>query len=525
MAVNARGKGQGATVTEDLDRSAHDVCLSIRNISKRFGGTQALDDVSFDIRRGEIHALLGENGAGKSTLIKIISGVVSKDQGSIFLEGRELKIKNAQQARESGINVVYQELSLVPELSVAENIFASSNRMNSFRLMKLNSLSEEVMAIVRMMKIDLKTPVKALGIGAQQMVEIAGALSRRCKLLILDEPTASLTKEETGVLYRTMRALKDSGVIIIFISHKLSEVFDVADRATVMKDGRFVRTADVKDLDEKILIKLMTGRELSDMYPPKSDTVGPMVLEVDGYSGPGFHDVSFKLHQGEILGLAGLTGAGRTELCTTLFGAQAGRGGHLRVFGKEFQPHGVADSMDAGIGYLPEDRKQAGVFMPMNIMENVVVATIEKVSRRGLLSGKKVAAVTLDMIARLNTKTGSIWDPISSLSGGNQQKIVLARWLIADPKILIVDEPTRGIDVGAKFEIYQILRTLARDGMAIILISSELPEIIGMSDRVLTFYKGEVSMEIDGRSPLMEEKIGSGIMGPAVRAAADEVGT
>ncbi|HVI41302.1 MAG TPA: sugar ABC transporter ATP-binding protein [Anaerovoracaceae bacterium] len=491
----------------------NNILLSIRNISKRFGGTQALDNVSFDVKRGEIHALLGENGAGKSTLIKIISGVVAKDSGEVLVEGETLHIKNAQQARGAGINVVYQELSLVPGLSVAENICASNEKMNTFKMMKLNDLGDDVLSILKMLKIDAKTPVRALGIGAQQMVEIAGAISRNCRILILDEPTASLTNDEIKELYKIMSMMKENGVTIIFISHKLSEVFDIADRATVMKDGRFVATANVAELDEKKIVEMMTGRDLTDMYPPKAENIGQTVLAVEQYTGSGFQDISFELHEGEILGLAGLTGAGRTELCTTIFGVQKSYGGTIKLFGETFKPTKVTDAMKAGIGYLPEDRKEAGAFMQMSIKENTIAATLDKISRYGLIHQNLAENNTTKMIEKLNTKVGSINAKILSLSGGNQQKIILSRWLLQNPRILIVDEPTRGIDVGAKFEIYQILRDLANHGMAIIIISSELPEIIGMSDRIATFYKGSISNMIDSSDQYLREKIGSGIMG------------
>jgi len=491
----------------------NNILLSIRNISKRFGGTQAIDNVSFDVKRGEIHALLGENGAGKSTLIKIISGVVAKDSGEILMEGEALSIKNTQQARGAGINVVYQELSLVPGLSVAENICASNEKMNTFKIMKLNNLGDDVRSILKMLKIDAKTPVRALGIGAQQMVEIAGAISRNCKLLILDEPTASLTNDETKELYKIMSMMKENGVTIIFISHKLSEVFDIADRATVMKDGKFVGTANVADLDEKKIVEMMTGRDLSDMYPSKAEHIGKTVLAVEHYTGSGFQDISFELHEGEILGLAGLTGAGRTELCTTIFGVQKPYMGTMKLFDETFKPNKVTDAMKAGIGYLPEDRKEAGAFMQMSIMENTIAATLDGMAHQGVLDVKLAENNTTKMIEKLNTKVGSLYAKILSLSGGNQQKIILSRWLLQNPKILIVDEPTRGIDVGAKFEIYQILRDLANHGMAIIIISSELPEIIGMSDRIATFYKGSISCMIDCSDQYLREKIGSGIMG------------
>ena len=456
-------------------------------------------------------------------MIKIISGVVAKDSGEIFLDGEPLRVKNPQQARTEGINVVYQELSLVPGLSIAENICASNERMNTFKIMDLNDLGEDVMSILGRLKVDPKTPVKALGIGAQQMVEIAGAICRNCRLLILDEPTASLTDEEIEELYKIMAMLKEHGTTIIYISHKLSEVFDIADRATVLKDGKFVTTANVKDLDERTLVRLMTGRDLTDMFPPKAKNIGPVVLDVKDYSGPGFENISFQLHEGEILGLAGLAGAGRTELCTALFGVQKPYGGAIRLFDKEYKPRKVKDAMRAGIGYLPEDRKQAGAFMQMSIKENSVAATIDDITKCGIIDNKLAKENTLSMIQKLNTKVGSINDRILSLSGGNQQKIILSRWLLANPKILIADEPTRGIDVGAKFEIYQILRSLADSGMAIILISSELPEIIGMSDRILTVYKGSVSMIIDSHDPALEEKIGAGIMGLSFDKSGGEV--
>ncbi|MDO4552618.1 MAG: sugar ABC transporter ATP-binding protein [Bacillota bacterium] len=500
----------------------NDVMLSIQNISKRFGGTQALDDVSFDIRRGEVHALLGENGAGKSTLIKIISGVVARDKGTILFDGQPLAAKNPQHARTLGINVVYQELSLVPGLSVAENICASNEKMNTFRIMKTNNLGEDALRILEMLHIDPKTPVKALGIGAQQMVEIAGAISRNCKLLVLDEPTASLTNDEIRELYKIMHMLKEAGVTMIYISHKLSEVFEIADRVTVLKDGKYVATQNVSDINEQDVVHMMIGRELNDMYPPKAEKKGEKVLEVRNYAGHGFNDISFDLHQGEILGFAGLSGAGRTEFCTALFGTEKAFSGQVKLFGKDFQARSVKDAMAQGIGYLPENRKEAGVFMQMSIKENTVAATLKELVKGGLLDGKKAIENTNDMIDQLNTKVGSIDDGILSLSGGNQQKIVLARWLLAHPRILIVDEPTRGIDVGAKYEIYQILRKLANNGMAIILISSELPETIGMSDRVIAVYRGKVSAEVEAGDPDIESKIGRGIMGLAVEEGGKE---
>lgn len=490
-----------------------DVILSIRNLSKRFGGTQALDDVSFDVVRGEIHALLGENGAGKSTLIKIVSGVLNRDAGTVVFDGEEIVIRNPQMARQAGINVVYQELSLVPELTVAENICASSDRMDTFKFMKRNELGEQAMNILNMLHINPKSQVKTLGIGAQQMVEIAGAIRRNCKLLILDEPTASLTKNETKEMYRMVRLLKEAGVTTIFISHKLSEVFDIADRATVLKDGRFVVTEEISNLTESKLVEYMTGRDISDMYPPKATSIGEELLAVDGLTGAGFKNVSFTLHEGEIVGFAGLTGAGRTEVCTSIFGVHRPYAGSIRLEGRDYVPRSVHAAMKAGFGYLPEDRKQVGIFNQMSIRDNTIAATVDEMSSGGLINAEKVKNESLNILSAMNTKYGSILDKILSLSGGNQQKVVLSRWLLSSPKILIVDEPTRGIDVGAKFEIYQLLRKLADDGMGIIFISSELPEIIGLSDTIITMYRGKVSAIISGTDPEIEHKVGNGIMG------------
>jgi len=370
--------------------------------------------------------------------------------------------------------------------------------------------------ILDMLHIDPKTPVEALGIGAQQMVEIAGAVMRDCKLLILDEPTASLTNDETKQMYKMVNKLKEQGVTFIFISHKLSEVFDIADRATVLKDGKFVVTEDVANLTEQKLVAYMTGRDLSDIYPEKNSTIGETVLKVDSLSGPGFFDVSFDVHAGEIVGLAGLSGAGRTEVSTTVFGVHKPYAGTMELCGKPFKPKNVMAAIRAGVGYLPEDRKQVGIFDQMSIRNNAIASTIDKMAPGGLINMGKVKKEAGDMLSAMNTKFGKETDKIVSLSGGNQQKVILSRWLLSNPKLLIVDEPTRGIDVGAKFEIYQLLRKLADDGMAIIVISSELPEIIGLSDKIVTMYRSKVMAIVDKNDPELETKVGNGIMGISV---------
>ena len=493
-----------------MNRSA----VVLKNISKRFGGTQALSDVSFEIAKGEVHALLGENGAGKSTLVKIISGVIPKDEGNILVDGEELRVKNPQQARQKGINVVYQELSLVPNLTVAENILASTERMNKFGKMDTKNMPGHIRQVLRKFHINPSTRVRHLGIGMQQMVEITSAISRNCKLLILDEPTAALTNEEIKELFRLIGELKQQGVTIIYISHKISEILTIADRVSVLKDGLYVGTKPIVECDEATLISMMIGRELGNMYPPLGSELGEIILEVKNLAGEGFNDVSFKLRRGEILGFAGLNGAGRTELMTTIFGASKANSGDIMLEGNTLKTKRPIDAIRAGIAYLPEDRKQVAIFSQMNIKENSITAIIDSVAKNGVLDRKKIRELTCGMIEKLRTKVGSMDDKILSLSGGNQQKVVLSRWLLSNPKVLIADEPTRGIDVGAKHEIYQILRGLTSKGIGIILVSSELPEIIGMCDRVITMYRGKVVCEAENDAALTD-LLGRAIVGMA----------
>ena len=489
--------------------------LSVKNVSKRFGVTQALDDVCMDVVKGEIHALLGENGAGKSTLIKVLSGVVIPDEGEIFYRDAPWKPKNPQQARQAGINVVYQELSLVPSLSVWENLIASNTNLNTFRRMRLENLNDEAKRILDMLNIDLKTPVKELGIASQQLIEIAGAVSRDCELLILDEPTDSLTDEEARTLFDIMRALKNRGCTIIFISHKIPEVFEIADRATIMKDGKALITEDVSNLDEKTIVYHMTGRELAQTLRNESPVGGEVIFSADGFSGRGFKDISFDLRKGEILGFAGLGGAGRTELCTAIFGANSSWAGELKFFGQTYKPKNVKNAMKKGIGYMPEDRKQTGAFLQMSIVENTIASTIDETSSFGMLRRKEVYEKTNDLVEKLGIKLNNISDSMQNLSGGNQQKVILSRWMLAAPKLLIADEPTRGIDVGSKFEIYKLLKGMAEQGIAIILVSSELTELFRVCDRIAVFYQGTITGIYDNDDPMITEKVGNGIMGIA----------
>lgn len=474
--------------------------LELENICKRFGGTQALDNVSFEIRKGEVHALMGENGAGKSTLVKIISGVLTRDSGKISFLGKPFNARNPQEASTFGINIVHQELSLSPFLTVGENIAAVSAPMGTLKLMRPNQLETQAMNLLQINNISPKTIVKDLGVSAQQIVEIAGAISRKCSLLILDEPTSSLTVSESDELFKIIRLLQKQGVTIIYISHKISEVFQIADRITVLKDGHFMGTLDQRSTNEEQIISLMIGRNIQQSFAAHLGGQSECVLDVQGLSGPGFSDVSFKLHRGEILGFAGLTGAGRTELFTSVFGINRITRGRILIRGNNARIRSPKDAMQYGIGYLSEDRKQIGAFMDMDISDNIVAASIDDHSGKFFVDPSRIKQSTAKMVERLNIKLGSVQDKIFSLSGGNQQKAMLARWLLVNPEILIVDEPTRGIDVGAKQEVYQILNNLAEEGIAIVMISSELPEILAMSDRIIVMYRGNVIATLEGEN-------------------------
>ena len=441
---------------------------------------------------------MGENGAGKSTLVKIISSVISKDSGNVIFNGKDLSARNPQESRAMGINIVYQELSLSPFLTVSENISAASSSMDNFHLMKTSRLSKEASELLEMEHVNPKTIVKELGIGAQQIVEIAGAISRQCCLLILDEPTSSLTNKETDDLFNIIEILKSRGLTVIYITHKINEVFRIADRITVLKDGEYVGTVNKNETTEPELINMMLGRDIKDMYPTRDGTNKECAMEVQHLTGNCFSDISFKLYKGEILGFAGLAGAGRTELFTALFGVNKIYSGKIIIDGKEVKISKPQDAMKYKIGYLPEDRKQTGLFMDMNIIDNTVAASIDDNSGKYLINRNSMKEHTVEMAERMHTKFGKLEDRILSLSGGNQQKVLLARWLLVRPNILIVDEPTRGIDVGSKQEVYQILRELANEGIAVVVISSELPEILGMSDRIIAMYRGKLTILLEG---------------------------
>ena len=481
--------------------------LALVQISKQFPGVKALDSVTFDLKPGEVHALCGENGAGKTTLMNILSGNLQPDHGKILIDGIEVTFRNQQEAQWHGIGTVYQEKSLVDNLSVADNIFAGKQPRNSWGLIDYRQLhlqTKGLLANLGIHDINPKLKLDQLSPGKQQMIEIAKALALEPHLLILDEPTASITEQDAKILFNVIKTLAENGKSIIYISHRLSEIFAIADRATILKDGIAQGTFLIKDLSIPKIIRLMVGRDVKhfDYHDMRSSQ---QAFTVDRFTGDSFYDISFTMQKGEILGLAGLVGAGRSEFATAVFGAQKNSEGNMRIKGEITQIFHPADAIKHGLGYLPEDRKNQGLFLEMSVRENIVCPVIS------LAGTKKYSKIDLEekanqIVAKLDIKTPSLSKKVVHLSGGNQQKIVLAKWLLTDPEILIVDEPTAGIDVGAKSEIYKILNDLTSQGKSIILISSDLPEIMGISDRILVFCNGRINGELE-RGQFSEEKI------------------
>lgn len=470
-----------------------DYILEMKNMFKAYPGVVALDDVSFNLKPGEVHALVGENGAGKSTLIKVLSGAVIPDGGEIVIKGNSYKAMTPKLSRKMGVEIIYQELNLIPYLTVSENIFLGkellngifidSKKMDEVTLKLLNSLGIEM---------DTRTRVKDLSVAYQQLVEVSKAVAQNVKVLVMDEPTAPLSKKEVLILFKLIRKLKEQGVSIIYISHRLEEIFEICDRVTVMRDGHYIDTMNVSDTNRKKLISLMVGRELADQYPkPKCEPNG-IVMSVQGLGNKSIKSITFDLKKGEILGIAGLVGAGRTEMARAIFGADSVTKGRIIIDGKEVKIGSPQDAIKNGIGLIPEDRKNQGLILGMSIKENTTLASLKNIIKYKLISSKKEKQVVDKYMTELSVKTPSIDKKVKLLSGGNQQKVVLAKWLSTKSKILIFDEPTRGIDVMAKHEIYELMRNLTSKGISIIMISSEMPELLGMSDRILVMHNGEI---------------------------------
>jgi ABC-type sugar transport system ATPase subunit len=471
------------------------LCLKLEKITKFFPGVKALDGVDFSLHTGEVHALCGENGAGKSTLMNIVTGNYQPDGGSIWLYGQQVVIADQKDAQRKGISIVYQERSLVDSLSIAENIFAGRQPVNHFGLIdraKLDAMASHLLQRLGLHNLAPRDPVSLLSPAMQQMVEIAKALSHQPRILVLDEPTASITESETQVLFGLIRELKAQGTGVIYISHRMAEIFEIADRVTVLKDGTYQGTRLVADCQIDDVIRLMVGRDLQ-AYPYSLQSKADTVLEVKQLTGTGFANVSFSLQKGEMLGLAGLVGAGRSEMARALMGAEPLLGGEIWLKGQRVTFSHPAQAIASGIGYLPENRKEQGLFLEMDVTDNVIAAAMPLVARGGLIQENMAEQMAASFVRQLRIKTPGVSQKVVNLSGGNQQKVVLARWLMRNPEILIVDEPTHGVDVGAKAEIYLILQSLLQKGVSIILISSELPELLALSDRVLVMCNGTLT--------------------------------
>jgi ribose transport system ATP-binding protein len=485
-----------------------DHILRMEGIIKRFPGVQALSDVRFQCLRGEVHALVGENGAGKSTLMKILSGAYQPDAGEIFYKGRQVRIENPRKGQELGIAIIMQEFNLLPDLSVEENIFLGREPMRRFGVIDSRGVSMRSKELLEALgfEIDPSAMVDSLTIAQRQFVEIAKALSLGADLLIMDEPSATLTGHELDSLFRVIRDLKERGVTIVYISHRLAEVFQIADRVTVLKDGLLMGTKITSEVTTDRLIEMMVGRTLAETFPPRNGEKGEVVLEVRNLDKYDFvHDVSFDVRKGEIVGLAGLVGAGRTELVRAVFGADRIRSGEIRFLNQRLQIRNQSDAVRAGIVLIPEDRKLEGLVEIQSIRKNITLPNLEMFSRFGIIQTSKEVEVVREKIKQLDIRAQSPNQLVRNLSGGNQQKVVLGKWLVRKPELIILDEPTRGIDVASKAEIYRIMRNLADDGAAVLMISSELPEILGMADRILVMHEGTIAAEFKGGEPTEED--------------------
>lgn len=482
--------------------------LEFRNIDKTFPGVKALSSVNMAFRAGEVHALVGENGAGKSTLMKILSGVYQPSAGEIYFRGERLELQNPHHAQTAGISIIFQEFSLINTLDVAENVFLNrepKNRFGLFDKKKAVMMTEELLDSIGI-EIDTTAKIKDLSVMEQQTVEIIKALSIDAEIIIMDEPSAALSDKELAKLFNIINRLRDDGKTVIYISHMLEEVFSIADRVTVLKDGRVMATEDVCDLDKDKLVKLMVGREIGDIYPPLSENIGEIILETEGLSSSKIKNADLSLRRGEVLGLAGIAGSGRTALVETLLGIESPENGTVRFSGSAVRFKNIREAIDAGFCYIHSDRKNKGIIAPESITVNTTITSLDQYTERGLLNSSSEKKVTSEQVKLLGTKVASINQKIEDLSGGNQQKVLLSRALLKDPEIYIINEPTRGIDVGAKHEIYKIMRNLTSRGKSILMVSSELPEIIGMSDRILVMSQGRSAGILDQHEKIYTEE-------------------
>ena len=484
-------------------RKSMEYVLELKNIYKSFPGVKVLEDVTLQVRPGEVHALMGENGAGKSTLMKILMGIYKADQGSIFLEGKETVIHGPKDAMSKGISMIHQELNTVLDMEVAENVFVGrellKKGMEKLKIVDIARMREETGRYFREMNIDIdpRAKMRTLSVAEMQLVEIVKAISLNSKIIVMDEPTSAITEKEAAVLFTQIERLKKQGVAIIYISHKMDEIFRISDTITVLRDGQWIGTKPAKELDNDMLIKMMVGRELTDIYPKDPVEIGDVILEVKNLSrGKKVQDASFSLRKGEVLGIAGLVGAGRSELVETIFGLYPKTGGQIFLHGKEVHIKNSADAIKNKMALITEDRKQTGLNLIVSVKENIASVSIGKLSTHGIVNDKKINEVSEKYIKELKIKTPDGNAIVGNLSGGNQQKVVLAKWLLDEPDIIIFDEPTRGIDIGAKRDIYLLINNLAKEGKAVIVISSEMAEVMGICDRILVMAEGRINGEV-----------------------------
>lgn len=485
--------------------------LKMEGVSKIFPGVKALDNVHIEAYGGEVTALMGENGAGKSTLMKILSGVYQKDEGKIFIDGEEAKIKGIKSAEEYGVTIIHQEMSVINNLTVAENIFLGNEKFNKFtgKINKKLLVDRSKLFLEQIgCNIDPNRLVGSINVGEKQMIEIAKALTKNARVIIMDEPTTALTEVETKNLFKVIDNLKRKGIAIIYISHRMEEIFAICDRVEVLRDGKYAGNALIKDIDNDKLIAMMVGRTIEDQFPYRETKKGSKILEVSNLtSKAGVNNANFNVKEGEILGVAGLMGSGRTELAKTIFGEYKKDSGTIKLNGKEVNIKSVQEAIDYGICYLSEDRKKEGCVLSLSVAENMILSNLKKYENSFKVINKNKAKEDVDYyIKKMKIKTPNRDQLIKNLSGGNQQKVILAKWLMLSPEVLIIDEPTRGIDVGAKKEIYELLNELKAQGKAIIMISSDLPEVLGISDRIMVMSEGKISGELS-RSEASQESI------------------
>ncbi|MBE5942669.1 MAG: sugar ABC transporter ATP-binding protein [Lachnospiraceae bacterium] len=474
--------------------------IEMKGINKSFGTNQVLKNAGFVLEDGEVHALMGENGAGKSTLMKILTGVYTRDDGTVIVDGEEVVYKTPQEAEKAGIVFIYQEINSLFDMTVEENLFMGKEITKKFGIVDKKAMQEKAKEV--MDKMGVSIPVDAvmgeLSVGQQQMVEICKALMVDAKVIIMDEPTAALTQSETEGLFKVIESLRKKGVSIVYISHRMEEIFELCDRITILRDGTYIDTKYIKDITMDDVVQMMIGREIGERFPKRDVKIGEEVLRVEGLTkNKVFHDVSFSVNAGEVLGVSGLMGAGRTEIMQSIFGNLSRESGKIFIDGQEVSIKNPRQAIAAGIGFVTEDRKTEGLLLEKSIAENIEIANLKKVSDKGVLNKKKQDEIVKKGIEEFRVKCFGPWHECNNLSGGNQQKVVLAKWIYTEPKILILDEPTRGVDIGAKKEIYDVINQMAAKGVAVIMVSSELPEVLGMSDRIMVVHEGTVTGIID----------------------------